>query len=272
MIHWSHFVGSLWDNVLAAHVHPDNLSNKLLTFEAAIDEFVTTTLVGIGEHWPIQPHRRSQYVQFCFSNLKLIAHRATGKLLQLEGRSTYQLQVAVTSIARVRCQRWNTKDAYLLRHQMVTTLAAGLHLMCSVLVSNRSSVDAISSYTISLGKAEFDAAVDLLNDLAQGIALAQRVLCDLDQILPVVRDALTNWSERFSSFGTTADWSVPSDVVPPDAAELLPYKEQFPDIRHPLFKNGAWATDDTYLETSHPVYHDWHTGLEPGGRSSVLWV
>ncbi|KAF1922591.1 uncharacterized protein M421DRAFT_352798 [Didymella exigua CBS 183.55] len=272
MVHWSHFAGSLWDNVLAAHVHLDNIPDKVLSFEAAIDEFVTNTFIGIGEHWSAYPCRRSQYVRMCFNNLRLMARRATGSSLQLEGRISAQLQVAVTSIAHARCQGWDTNDAYLLRHRMVTTLAASLHLLCSALVGNQQPVAVVSSISMSLCKAEFDAAVDLLLALAQGVTLAQRVLRDFDRIFPVIRGALTRWSEESSSFESRADWTITNDVIPPNAAEFLPYKEQIPNICYLTIRKGMWATNGSYLETDCGL-SDWNTDLEPGGaRSSVLWV
>lgn len=273
MIDWSHFAGSLWDNILAAHVHSDNLADKVLSFEAAVDDFDTNLrFLGVGEHGPVYPCRRFQYVRMCFNNLRLMGQRAISPSLQLEGRAGAPVQVAFTSIASARCQGWDTKDAFLLRYQMVTTLAASLHMLCSTLVSNRSFFKSAPSNSTSQCQEHLDATVKQLHTLAQGVPLAQRVLGDLDQIIQVIREALTMMSEESASVQRTAGWAVWDDVLPPNAAELLPYREQVPHIGFPMLYNGIWATNGGYVETDRG-FSPWGVGHEPGGaRNSVLWV
>lgn len=271
MIDWSRFAGSLWDSILAAHVHSDGLVDKILTYDTAIDDFIHNTFVDIGGHWPVAPHRRFQFVRMCFDNLRLMARRATVSS-QLEGRTAIVFQVAITAISQVRCHGWDTKDAYVLRHQMVTTLAASLLVLCSALVNVQSLVSLDLRQWLFIGNGEFDAAVDLLSALAQRVSLAQRVISDFDRVMPVVRGMLSRWPEEPPSFGNTPDWGIFNEIIPPDAAELLPYKEQVPDIRFPMLCNGMWATNGGYLEAHHGFSH-WDVGLEPSGtRSSVLWV
>jgi hypothetical protein len=272
MVHWSRFAGSLWDNVLAAHVHSNNLAGQALTFNAAVDDFITNTFLGIGEHWPVFPYRRCQYVRLCFDNLILMAGRATISSLQLEGSISGLLQAAVTSMTHVRMHGRASTDAYLLRYQMVTTLAASLHLLSSALFSNQSHDDLDSRQWMSLGKVEFSAADDLLDTLAESVPLAQRVLSDFERMLPVVRHVFARLVEDPSSFQGTPSWTTFSDVIPPNAAELLPYREQVPDIRFLMLHNGMWATNGGYLETDRGL-DTWDAGLEPGGpKSSVVWI
>ena len=271
MVHWSQFAGSLWDNVLAAHVHAKNLVNQAFTFNAAVDDFILNTFTDVGERWSAFAHRHCQYVRLCFDNLTLMACRTIVPSLQLEGRTSDLLQVAVTAMAHVRVQGWVTTNAYLLRHQMITTLAASLHLLCRTLVCDRLEGQNFHQL-ISLRRAEFHAAVDLLSALAQSVPLAQRVLDDFEQILPVVRHVFVRYEEIASSTLGSPDWTMLGDVVPPDAAKLLPYKEQIPDIRFPMLNNGMWATNGGFVETDRG-FSSWDAGLEPGGaRSSVLWV
>ncbi|KAJ4400363.1 hypothetical protein N0V91_008719 [Didymella pomorum] len=58
MVHWSQFAGSLWDNVLAAHVRANNLAKQALTFNAAVDDFILQTFIEVGERWAQVPDIR----------------------------------------------------------------------------------------------------------------------------------------------------------------------------------------------------------------------
>jgi hypothetical protein len=271
MVHWSQFAGSLWDNVLAAHVHADKLADQAFTFRAAVDDFILNTFTDVGEGWSVFAHRRCQHVRLSFDNLSLMACRAISSSLQLEGRTSDLLQVAITAIAHVRVHGRVSSNAYLLRYQMVTTLAASLHLLSRTLVCNRPEDLDLRQWT-SLGDAEFYAAVDLLNAWAQSVPLAQRVLDDFERIVPVVQHVFARCEEKPSASESTPKWTILHDVIPPDAANLLPYKEQVPDIRFPMLHSGMWATNGGYVETDRG-FPSSDAGLEPGGaRSSVLWV
>jgi hypothetical protein len=149
-------------------------------------------------------------------------------------------------------------------------LAAGLHLLTRTLVCNR--LDDINLHErMPLGKAEFHAAIDLLNALAQNLPLAQRVLEDFEQIVPVIRHVFARCEKMPLSNDGTPDWTIIGDGIPPDAAKLLPYRAQVPDIRFPMIYNGIWATNGGYVETDRG-FHSWDAGLESGGaRSGVLW-
>lgn len=272
MIHWSHFAGSLWDSVLAAHVHTNNLADQALAFNAAVDEFLTNTFTDIGEHLSVSPHRRCHYVRLCFENLILMARRATITSLQVENRTSNLLQIAITPMAYVREHGWDSTEVCLFRHQLVTTLAASLHLLSSALFSDQSIDDLSLRRFMQLGKAEFGAAVDLLSALTRNVPLAQRVLSDFERIMPLLRRVFATPAEDTSLFEDIHDWTIFGGLISPNAAELLPYREQVPDIRFPILCNGFWATDSGSLDSRRGV-PSWEAGMESGGeRSSVLWV
>lgn len=270
MIHWSRFAGSLWDSILAAHAHADNFADKVATFDAAIDDFITNTFTG--SNWPTYPSRRCQYVRMCFDNLRLVAQRAMISSLQLDGHIEPVFKMAVTVIAHVRCHGTDNTDPYLLRHQMGATLAGSLLMLCSVLISDHSLLGLDLRQWIPIGHHDFEAGVDLLRILAQDVPLAQRVLSDFNRIIPVVQGAFAKWSEDAMLLRSTPDWSVVNDVIPSNVAELLPYKENIPDIRFPVLYNGMWATNGGYSEADRG-FSTWDGGLESGApRSSVLWI
>jgi len=272
MIDWSRFAGSLWDNILAAHVHSDNLADKVMSFEAAIDEFNTTTFLAVGQQWPVYPYRRFQYVRMCFDNLRLMGQRAIRSSTQLESRADTQLQVAFTSVISARSPGLDTEGALLLRYQMVNTLAASLHMMCSAVVSHPKSFESAPSYSTSQCQDELDVTVRQLHALAQDVLPAQRVLGDLNGIVREIRDALAMVYEKGSTVERTAGWAFFGDFMPPNAADLLPYRDRVPDIRSPVNPNEMWSTNNGYLETDRGM-SPWNAGLGPGStRSSVLWI
>lgn len=271
MVHWSQFAGSLWDSVLAPHVHAKDLVSQALTFNAAIDDFILSNFTQTNERWSVSAHRRSQYVQFCFDNLTLMACRTILPSLQVKRQTSDLLQVSITAMAHVRVHGWDTTNTYLLRYQMVTTLAASLHLLCSALFRNRLDDFHLRQWVPS-GKAEYLAAVDLLNALGQTIPLAQRVLGDFEVTLPVIRRVFARCEEEPSTSEVSPDCPVLGDGIPLEAAELLPYREQVPDIRHSMLYNFTWDMDGGFIETGR--------GLSPGDasvdtssvRNSLLWV
>lgn len=266
MIHWSHFAASLWDCVLAAHVHPDNLNDQVLTFNAAVDDFVSRTFAGMSERWPAFPRRRCEYVRLCFDNLMLRARRATLSLPQL-GDVSDLLQLSISSMARAGTPA--STDVYIFHYQMITTVAASLHLLSSVLVSIQSLEDLDLHPWTSL---EFNAAINLLDALATSIPLAQRVSRDFERIVPVIRHAISMLAEETNSFQDTLNTSILVDFIPSNAVDLLPYRKQFPHTCSPLLHGGMWTTNGDCFEKEHG-FSALDAGPEPDVvRNSVLWV
>lgn len=269
MVHWSRLAASLWDSVLAPNVHTSNLNNQALTFNAAVDDFMGSTFAPIGKRWSGDPHRRCQYVWLCFDNLMLKARRATLSLPQLEGDISDLLQLPVKSMSRVGMPTCASTDMYLLRYQAVTTVAACLHLLSVTLVSNQ-SLEHVHFHGWTL--LEFNDAIDLLNTLARSVPLAQRVLRDFERIVPLIRHAISRIAEETNSFQFTLKTNILAGVVPQNAADLLPYKEQVPNIRSPILYDGTWPTDGGSLDAEHG-FSAVDAGLKPGAaRNSVLWV
>lgn len=271
MIHWSHFAGSLWDSILAAHVIADTVVDRVATFDAAISDYFQNTFAG--SEWEVHPLRLCQYARMSFDNLRLMARRATALPLQLDAATTLTCsKEAVRIIAHAHAYDTDKTTPYILRHQIITTLAGSLLMLCDLLLHIPSSFGFEKHEWVPMCHQEFDAAVDLLHMLAKDTPLAQRVLSDFDKIIPVVQAAISRWAEESSHPQNTPDWGIMNDAIPPNVSELLPYRQQIPDIRLPQLRRGMWATDAAYLETD-PGFSPWDEALEPGGaRCNVLWV
>lgn len=161
---------------------------------------------------------------------------------------------------------------YLLQHQMVTTLAISLLVLCSALLDVQNLVSLDLRQWELMENGEFDAAIELLGILAQKVPLAQRVLSDFDQVVPIVRSMLSRWPEGHPSFEVTSDGNALNDIIPLNAAELLPYGNLYPDIRFPRSNNGSMAANESIPATDSGL-SSWNTHLKPGSaRSSVLWL
>ncbi|KAF2623492.1 hypothetical protein BU25DRAFT_375634 [Macroventuria anomochaeta] len=273
MIHWSRFAGSLWDSLLAAHVFTDPLADKIATFDAAIVDFFDNTFQELKTE--IHPLHRQQYIRMSFDNLQLMARRAMIMSLQFD-RATIHVcsRLAMDTITHVQAYETNAKYSMtsILRHHMIPSLASSLLLLCSLLVSDLSSLGLSLANCVPVVHQTFNSAVDLLHDLAREIPLARRVLMDFEKIVTVVQTAIAKWSEETRPLQGTPDWSIVSDVIPLNVSELLPYREQVPDIRFSQLYKGMWATNAGYSETDHG-FSTWNEDLEPGGaRCSVLWI
>ncbi|UPX20508.1 uncharacterized protein EKO05_0010738 [Ascochyta rabiei] len=266
MIHWSRFAGSLWDNLLAAHVLTDTFTDKVATFDAAIADFFANTFPNLAKK--INPLCRHQYIRMSFDNLRFMTRRAKMMSLQFDGATAgICSNLAVDTLAHVRAYESNTNHPSVLRHYMIPSLASSLLMLCSLLVSDLSLLGLDLDYRVPIYHQTFDSALGLLHALAQNTLLARRVLVDLEGVVPIVEAALARWSSEFSLLQSPPNWDLVKDVIPPDVAELFPYQEQVPVIH-----NRLWAENAGFLEADHrsSVYVG---GLDLGGsRCSVFWI
>lgn len=273
MVHWSRFAGSLWDSLLTANVSAEASAERAITFDAAVVDFFDNTFPDLIRG--LDSQYRQQYVRMSFDNLRLTARRSTAIYLQID-RTDVQLysQMAVDTLSHVQSFERNIEHMYTsaLGYHSIPTLANSLLLLCSLLISDLDVLGLPLDSWIPTLHQNLESIIDVLKNKAQEILLAQHVLRDFDRILPVVQAALSRWSTEVLLSQGTPDWSVVTDVIPNHVADLLPYREQLPDIRYPSHHNGVWASNVDFQDTDRGLSF-WDEGPEPGGRgNSVLWV
>ncbi|KAJ4982653.1 fungal specific transcription factor domain-containing protein [Stagonosporopsis vannaccii] len=273
MIDWSRFAGSLWDSLLASYMSADVLAERVTTFDAAVADFLDNTFRESQTEF--QPPQLHSYICMSFDNLRLLARRTMATSLSLNRATVDCSRIAVDTVAHVQAFEAAAKYPLTcsLRHHMIPSLAGSLLLLCSMLVSDLNELGLpLDSWLPSVHQT-FDMAVALLHGLAQEISLARRVLSDFERVLPVVQAVLARWSAESQLVQGPLEWDIIKDAIPANAAELLPYREQVPDIGSPSFYSGTWGANGGLSETDRGL-SGWYEHPGPGGsaRSGVLWV
>lgn len=273
MVHWSRFASSVWDSLLSAHVSAETAAERMATFDAAVTDFFDNTFPNMTRD-SVSQHGL-QYIKMSFDILRFMARRATAMSLQFDHTTAHLCgELAMDTLSHV--QMFETSSDYplasALRIHTIPSLASSLLLLCCLLISELDELDLSLENWIPCIQQTFDTLVNLLNDRAQVIPLAWRVLKDFEKIIPVIHAGLSRWSTETLLLQGSPDWSVVRDVIPPDAAKLLPYREQIPDIRYPMLYNEMDANSRGYMDAGNG-FCPWNTGSEPGDvRSSVLWI
>jgi hypothetical protein len=276
MVDWSRFAGSLWDSLLTANVSPEALAERIYTYQVAVVDFLDNTFEG---SWleGTSP-RRHEYIKLSFTNVRLMAQRANMMSLQFDS-TTALLCASLAQNPLVYLQAFEANVEYPIARSRVLwlhaipPLAVSLLMLCSLLVSDLGSirVGPLDSWVARLQQS-FDATINLLNDRAQDTILARRVLRDFERIIPVVQAILSKWSTEIILLQSAPEWSLVQDLIPPNVTELLPYREQLPDIRYSKLDEGLRAINGGHLETNRGI----HTWDESHGfrsaSSSVLWI
>lgn len=274
MVDWSRFAGSLWDSLLTANISPEALAERIYTYEAAVVDFTDNTFASSSLKGTSP--RRHQYIRLSFANVRLIAQRANLMSLQFGTTTAYLCaRLATDSLRYVQTFEANTEYpiARVLRHHAIPPLAVSLLMLCSLLVSDLGStrIGPLDSW-VALVQQNFDAIINILNDRAQDTILARRVLRDFDRIIPVIQAILSKWSSEILLLQSAPEWSLVQDLIPPDVLELLPYRDQLPDIRYSKLDEGLWAANERDPETRRGI-HPWdESHNSTGASSSVLWI
>lgn len=272
MVHWSRFAGSLWDSLLTAHIPVEASTERAMTFDAAVVDFLDNTFPDFTTR--LSPQHRHQYVRMSFDSLRLMAQHATTIPLLLD-RTTVQIysQIIVDALSHVQLYEGNIEQPYShsLRYYSIPTLGSSLLLLCNLLTSDLDQLGLPLHSWIPTMHQSFDTILEIIDNKARENVLARRILRDFEKITPVVQAALSRWSTEAMLSQTPPDWSIVEDTIPPNVAQLLPYKQQLPDIRCPSHQNTMWASNGGYQDTSQ--FSSWDEGLQPGGRGrSVLWI
>ncbi|KAF2998582.1 hypothetical protein E8E13_006361 [Curvularia kusanoi] len=265
MVYWSRFAGSLWDSLLTAHVSPEVLAERVNTFQAAVIDFFDNTFVNSSLE-SSSPHLH-QYVEISFDNLQLVAQRATATTRQF-GAAAAQLSARLATQTLAHVQRFETDTnavvVNVLQYHTTPSLTISLLLLCSLLVSDLGHLGLPLDTWIPYVQQSFDAIINLLSDRSQDSILARRVLRDFGRIIPVILAILSKWATETLLLQSIPDWSLVQDVIPPNVAELLPYREQPPNIGDmPTLYRDAWMTHGGHMDSDGGVQTP---------RSSVLWV
>lgn len=266
MIDWSRFAGSLWDGILAASVPPETRSDKVATFDAAVTDYLHNTLRTSNKE--LQPPQLQAYIYMSFYNLRLLAWREPAVALNINRGTAHDCsQYAVETITRVQAHEAaiNYQLPCMLQYQTVSSLANSLLILCSIAVSDLGKLDLLLDTWLPTVRQAFDTAVALLNDLAEGVPLARRVLDDFERIIPVVQGVHARWIAEGQLGRGPLDWNIMKDVIPPNVATLLPYREQVPDMGSPALHN-----DMVEAETGLSPWNQ-HAGRSDP-RSGVLWI
>lgn len=272
MIHWSRFAGSLWDSLLAAHVSANSFTQNIATFDAAIADFFENTLPGLALH--LHPYCRQEFVEMSFDNLRFTARRAAMMSLQLDGPTAQVCSTMIFETAtHISAFEIHVKNTSTLRHFTIPSLSSSLLMICTLVVSGLDSPNHIVDERAIYYRDLFHTMIGSLQNLAtQGILLAQRVLIDFEKIVPVVEPAIARWSEDHSLLQDSCNRKFICKDIPANVAELLPYREQIPEIRLPCSRNASWANNGAFEDADHGS-SAWDGGLELGGaRCSVLWI
>jgi hypothetical protein len=274
MVDWSRFAGSLWDSLLTAKVSPEALAERIYTYQVAVVDFLDNTFEGSSLEGTSP--RRHAYIMLSFTDVRLMAQRTNMMSLQFDS-ATALLCARMAQDALIYVRAFEANVEYPIagapRFYAIPPLAVSLLMLCSLLASDLGSirVGPLDSWVARLQQS-FDATINFLNDSAQNTALARRVLRDFDRIIPVVQAILSKWSTEILLLQSAPEWSLVQDLIPPNVLELLPYREQLPDIRFSKLDEGLWAANGGHLETNRG-FHPWDEGHDPrGASSSVLWI
>lgn len=274
MIDWSRFAGSLWDSLLATHMSADVLAERVTTFDAAIADFLDNTFRASEAEF--QSPQLHSYICMSFDNLRVLARHAMAASVNLDRDTVDCSRLAIDAVAHVQAHEAATRYPLtcFLRHHIIPSLSSSLLLLCRMLVSDLSKLDLSLETWIPPVHETFDTAIALLHDLAQEIPLARRVLNDFEKILPVVQAVLARLSAAPQLIQGPLEWDLVKDVVPANIAELLPYREQVPDIGSPALYSGIWDPNGGLLETDRSL-SGWYEHSAPdgdGARSGILWI
>lgn len=221
MVCWGRLAGDIWDNVLAAPVAKQSVNEEnaavLNTRIKHWTEVVLPTIPLLPSDQPpdVRQLRQHVVVHTLLDQLRLLLWRRTLLSLKYDseiGRLCGDLAIDV--IQRIRAHSPEAKHPSSFRFHMAVSLGGPLLTLSTLLVRDLAPLGLQDRQPI-YGEG-FREAFSILHDLSTYPHIARRILDDFKDIAPVVSDIL-NQQQQGQAFS--------HHVVPPNVAELLPYRE-----------------------------------------------
>lgn len=156
--------------------------------------------------------------------------------------------LALQTIKKMQSFSQESRQSFSLRHQMVSSLAGALLAICSLVVREALSPDPNAQAGSEHHRQGFQATLDLLRGLAEGLPYARRVLQDFDPLLHLINGVIGH-----------------SAIIPAHVFSLFPYRTPTIPTQHTPLPQGSSAAG-TFLPEQSDSAHLADVGC------AVLWL